>query len=206
MNEPRISVKLIGPDDDGGLVSLDSLTAFCRSLSKCLKCADAIVRPDAKRLHFRVVELQASSALVAVEPRLASTDTQGKAVVDFFKDTVSRLQTGKVVDPRLTFDDLEAFRDLAKPLGTEAKSVWVNGFQITAKYTANIERILRSEIPSDGQVTGRLETIYAHDRSDFVLFSIAGPPVTCSLTSYSRVVQIASSSCHRVRNAVLSTG
>lgn len=180
MTEQRIAVKLIGPDDDGGLVSLDSLTAFCRSLSKCLRCADAIVRPDAKRLRFRVVELRASSALIAVEPRLPSTDTQGKAVVEFFRDTVSRLQSGKVVDHRLTFDDLEAFRDLASPLGAEAKSVWVNGFQITSRYTANIDRILRSAIPSEGQVTGRLETIYAHDRNDFVLFPLAGPPVTCS--------------------------
>ena len=181
MNEQRVSVKLIGPDDDGGLVGLDSLAAMCRSLSKCLKCADTVVRPNATPLRFRVVELHASSAVICVEPKSPSGDChESQTVVDFFKSTVASLQAGRVVDPRLTFDDLDAFRKLAMPLSRAAKEIWIGGLQITTRYVATIERIMGTAIPSIGQVSGRLDAIYAHGRSDFVLFPIAGPSVTCT--------------------------
>ena len=181
MDEQRVSVKLLGPDEHDGLVDLDALTEFCRSLSKCLKFSDAVVRPEKTKLHFRVVELQVSSAIVSVEPMFhAGDETKVQEVVDLFKDTVSRLVSGRIVDKRLTFEHLEAFRDLAKPLARGAKAVWVNGLQLTKRYVSNIERILASAVSSQGQVSGRLDTIYTHGRSDFVLFPLVGPSITCS--------------------------
>lgn len=181
MNNHRVSVKLLGPDEDDGLVDLDALTGFCRSLSKCLKCVDSIVRPEKSTLHFRVVELQVSSAVVCVEPKVSDGEQQDSfEVVSFFKDTVARLQAGRVIDRRLSFEHLEAFRELAKPLFKRIKKVWVNGQQITKRFVSNIDQILENTITSQGQICGRLDTIYTHGRTDFVLFPQIGPSVTCS--------------------------
>ena len=42
-----------------------------------------------------------------------------------------RLQDGKAPDKRLTFEDIEAFRELLLPLDRHASEVWVDGFQRT---------------------------------------------------------------------------
>lgn len=83
-------------------------------------------------------------------------------------------------DKRFTFDDLEAFRELVSPLDRHAKEVWVNGSKLTSDFVASIERILGSAIPSEGQVTGRLERLNVHDRYEFVLFPVAGTRIVCA--------------------------
>ena len=56
----------------------------------------------------------------------------------------------------------------------------MNGSKLTSDFVASIERILGSAIPSEGQVTGRLERLNVHDRYEFVLFPVAGTRIVCA--------------------------
>ena len=181
MPQNTLTIKLVGSEDDNGLVRLDDFTGVCRALSKCLRRVDDVVRPEGSRLRYRIVAMQAASAAITLEAIRPSTgrDERG-AVVGLFRDTATRLQAGKTPDGRFTFDDLEAFRELVLPLDRHAKEVWVDGSKLTSDYVANIDRILGSAIPSHGQVTGRLERLNVHDRYEFVLFPAAGTRIVCA--------------------------
>ena len=120
----------------------------------------------------------AAMKLEAIRPTNGRDDRA--AVLGLFRETTSRLQTGKTPDRRLAFDDLEAFRELVLPLNRNAKEVWVNDSRLTSDYVASIDRILGSAIPSNGQVTGRLERLNVHDRYEFVLFPVAGTRIVCA--------------------------
>ncbi|MBI1901815.1 MAG: hypothetical protein HYS13_11980 [Planctomycetia bacterium] len=124
--------------------------------------------------------MEASSAALELEP-LAPADgpDNRRVVIDLFHETIERIQAGKSVDARFTFDDLVAFRDLATPLQRHSRELWINGEKLTAKYVAQLELILGSAIPSKGQLSGRLERLNVHDRYEFVLFPAAGPRVVC---------------------------
>ena len=185
MAQNTLTVKLVGAEDDKGLVRFDDFMGFCRALLKCLRRVDDIVRPEGDRLRYRIVQMQAGSAALTLEaiPPATPKDDRG-AVVSLFCETASRLQAGKTPDKRFAFDDLEAFRELVLPLDRHAKEVWVNGSKLTSDYVANIERILGSAIPSVGQVTGKLERLNVHDRYEFVLFPAAGTRITCAFDEF----------------------
>ena len=97
-----------------------------------------------------------------------------------FRDTAIRLQDGKAPDKRLTFEDIEAFRELLLPLDRHASEVWVDGFQLTSNTVTSIESIVGNAIPSNGEVTGSLERLNLHDRYEFVLFPAAGSRIVCT--------------------------
>jgi hypothetical protein len=175
-----LSIRIVGNPDDEGFVRLDDFNQFCRSLRKCLRRVDDVVRPDGPRVQYRITDMQAQSAALKLEPVLRELPQQGgKVVLRLFRDTVTRLQAGKPVDHRFTFDDLETFRELVIPLKQHSSQVWVDGSQLGAEYAANIDRILGSAVPSQGQVTGRLERVNVHERYEFVLFPVAGSPIKC---------------------------
>jgi hypothetical protein len=181
MTQNIVKIKLVGAEDDGGLVRFDDFTGFCRAVSRCLRRVDDVVRPEGERLRFRIVGMKfasASMSLEAIPPRTGRDDRA--VVVSLFRETTSRLQSGRRPDTRFSFDDLEAFRDLVFPLNRHAKEVWVDGSRLTSDYVANIEGILGSAIPSIGQVTGRLERLNVHGRYEFVLFPVAGTRIVCA--------------------------
>lgn len=180
MAENTLTIKLVGSEDDNGLVRFEDFTSFCRVLSKCLRRVDEVVRPEGERLRYRIVGMETASATVtleAIRPRNGADGTT--AVVGLFRETVARLQSGRGPDRRLTFDDLETFRELVLPLRQHSREVWVDGHKLTSEYVGTIERILGSAIPSEGQVTGRLERLNVHNRYEFVLFPVAGNRIVC---------------------------
>jgi len=181
MANNSVEVKLIGSDEDGGFVALDDFTAFCRSLMKCLKRSDDIVRPEGERLRYRITRMYSNSAALTIEPiRPVGGNNDHRAIVQFFKDTVSRLQHGKTPDRRLTFDDLEAFCELVTPIQKHSKEVWISGTRLTTEYVAHIEGILGNAIPSHGRVSGRLERVNIHGKNEFIHFPPAGGRITCA--------------------------
>ncbi|MGD0898735.1 MAG: hypothetical protein ABR915_12935 [Thermoguttaceae bacterium] len=180
MIDKGLTIRLVGSPDDHDLVRFDDFTTLCQIVSKCLRRVDEAVRPEGRRLYYRIIDMRFASAAVTLEPICPPGNAgHGRAVLRVFRDTVSRLQRGKLPDKRLTFDDLEAFRDLMRPLQRHTREVWVNGSRLTDEYSANIERILGSAIPSKGQVSGRLERLNVHERYEFVLFPVAGSRIVC---------------------------
>jgi hypothetical protein len=184
--EARLTITLVGPDDQGGNVLFGDFRGFCANLSLCLRRTEMIVTGDAK-LDYRIDEMRSGSAtltLVPVPPKEEEPviKDRGGLVCRLFIETVHHLQSGGNIDPRFKTDDLQAFRGLAAPrLGRRFQDVRIAGKSLTSEYVANIDKILNTTIPSDGSVTGRLERLNIHNRREFALYPpITGFSVTCS--------------------------
>ena len=121
------------------------------------------------------------SACVTLEPIPPKRGPDRTAeVVETFRTTLGNLQAGRPVDPRLSFDDLSAYRELVAPLERRAKGVWLDGVSLTTEFAANIDRIIGNTLASEGFVTGRLERINIHNRHEFGLYPPLGAArVTC---------------------------
>ena len=132
MPQTTLTVKLVGSEDDDGFVRFDEFTGFCRALSKCLRRISDAANPGGDKIYYRVVAMEAASAAVTLEAiHPTAGKNRGEAVFRLFRDTAIRLQDGKAPDKRLTFEDIEAFRELLLPLDRHASEVWVDGFQLT---------------------------------------------------------------------------
>jgi len=169
-----LTVKLVGSDEDNGVVSFEDFRNFCDNLAKCLRKTDELVSGGQPKIRYRITSLASASASVTLEPITSKNghDYRGE-VIGLFQDTVVGLQEGRHVDPRIGRDTLEIFRELINPLNRRTKEVWVGSARLTKQYEANIENILGNSIPSDGSVSGILERVNVHNRNEFVLY----PPI-----------------------------
>ena len=174
MAENTITVKLVGADEDNGIVRFDDFREFCEKLARCLRKSEIMVPVQQPRIRYRIRSLESASATVTLEalPPQNGLDYR-QEVLSLFGDTVAHLQGGEAVDPRLDRDAIEAFRGLISPLRRRTKEVWIGPSRLTAQYEANIERILGSSIPSVGSVSGVLERVNVHNKREFILY----PPI-----------------------------
>jgi len=183
MNEKcdkTLRVRLVGADEDNGVVRFDDFRAFCENLARCLRKVESIVGTESAPIEYRVVGLKTASASVTLEalPPSNGRDCRDE-VLSLFRHTVSDLQAGSTVDPRFDRDALEAFRGLVRPL-RRSKEVWIEDSCLTSEYEATIERILGTSIPTDGAVSGLLESVNVHNRRQFVLYPpIPGHRIRC---------------------------
>lgn len=175
-------MRLAGPRRLGGDVLLTDFRDLCKSLAACLRRSEEIVSRGEAILRHRIVDLGLGSAVLALSP-VARDDgpNLGSEVYRFLAETVDRLERGQTVDPRLTDEDLQAFRGLANTVAKEQGSVWIGGIELTTQYLATIDKIIGGAIPSEGTVTGRLERLNLHNRNEFALYApVGGFSVTCS--------------------------
>jgi len=180
-----LTLRLVGPDDEGGAVRFEDFRTFCDKMTECLRRSEVAVTRRAGRIRYRIVNLQSGSAVVTLEAvapkrtRKEWTDRRAD-VLGFFKRTVATLEVSTDYDPRLSPDDLFAFRQLRAKLH-HTKEVWVEQAQITNQYVANIDSILGAPIRSEGSVSGFLEGLNLHQKDEFILYPpIPGYRIVCS--------------------------
>jgi hypothetical protein len=181
MADNIITVRLVGADEDNGVVRFDDFREFCDNLARCLRKSESIVSTQQPRLHYRIRSLEGGSACVTLE---ALPPTNGpdhrQETLSLFRNTVVRLQQGQAVDTRLNTDAIESFRGLVSPLRRKTKEVWVDQSRLTTQFEANIEHILGSSVPSEGSVSGILERVNVHNKREFVLYPpIPGHSIKC---------------------------
>lgn len=180
MADPTISARLVGADEDGGHVQYDDFLRFCGMMGVCLRRVESAVTGQDARIHYRIVGLRDSSAGIELAPiRLKKGTDYREAVQSLFLGTVMAIQTGGAIDPRLTPDVLECFRKLYKA-PQKTKEMWIGGKQITSRYLANIEEILKPSLSSEGSVTGVLERLNVHDKNEFVLYPPIWGAIVCT--------------------------
>ena len=177
----KLTVDLVGADEDHGDVQLVDFRAFCESLEGCLRRVEDVVSADSPHLRYLIDDLKKGSAnftIVAARPR-HGPDRRSE-VIRVFATTINRLESGDAVDPRWTAEALKAFRRLAEPITKRLKRISIGGTRVTTSYIANIDRILGEEIPSEGSVKGRLEKLNLHNANEFMIYPpIEGYAVKC---------------------------
>jgi hypothetical protein len=180
MTNPIIDARLVGSDEDAGHVQYADFLRFFGVMSTCLKRAEAAVTSQNARIHYRIVRLRDSSAALCLEAIRPRTGEDNRAaVLNLFKKTVADIQAGEKVDMRLSAEALEDFRELYKA-PKKTKEIWIDGKQITSRYLANIDEILKSAFASEGSVTGVLERLNVHNKNEFVLYPPIWGAVTCT--------------------------
>lgn len=182
---PTLTLKLVGQDDEGGAVRFEDFRTFCDKIMECLRRSEFAVTRRIGSIRYRIVDMRGGSAALTLEP-IAPVQKKKKKpdrrqdVVGFFKRTVASLEVSTNYDPRLSPDDLVAFRELRAPL-RRTKEVWVADAQLTSQYIANIDRILGTPIRSEGSVSGFLEGLNLHQKNEFILYPpILGYRIVCS--------------------------
>lgn len=177
-----LQLKLVGQAEDSGLVYFSDFREFCDAVALCLRRTEAIVSSRKGRIRYRIVGLEVASASVtleAVKPKQGRDNR--KQVIGLFQRTVTAIQRGRKVDPRMSSSDLGLFKKLVAPLSKTASELWVGEQLLTGDYLANIDKLLNNLMPSHGAVRGRLEKLNVHNKLEFVLFPpIAGHAITCS--------------------------
>lgn len=182
MSANTLTVRLVGLDEDNGLVRFEDFTEFCENVAQCLRKAESIISDEPARIRYKIAGLQAASAAITLEaiPARNGRDLRGE-MLKLFRNTVTQLQAGRRIDRRVDRETLEAFRKLIRPLHRRTKQVWVESACLTTQYEANIDRIVGSSIPSEGSVAGILEMVNVHNRNEFALYPpIPGYRIRCS--------------------------
>jgi hypothetical protein len=114
--------------------------------------------------------------IASEENEEAASDT-----IRLFADTIRNIENGNRIDARFTSEDLQEFRDLAKPLGSRLQFIEVAGTELTKRFVTNVDKMIAASIPSDGTVTGRLMKLNFYNRHEFTLIPpISGYVVVCS--------------------------
>lgn len=181
MSDNTITVRLVGADEDNGVVRFDDFREFCDHLAQCLRKSEAVVSSKRPRIPYRIRSLQSGSACVTLEalPPPNGQDHR-KETLSLFRGTVASLQEGQAIDHRLDRDAIETYRRLISPLRANTKEVWIGQSQLTTQFEANIERILGTSVPSEGSVSGVLERVNVHNKREFVLYApIPGYSIRC---------------------------
>lgn len=176
-----ITVKLLGADDADGAVFLTDFRHFCDGLETCLKRAERLATGRTGRIAYRIAGLEIGSAQMTLEAvkRGKGRDARTPAL-RLFRKTVTAIQRGKRLDPRVGPDDVALFKKLASPLSGQSKALFIDETEITPQYAANADKILRTTMVQEGSVTGLLEKVNVHERCEFVLYPpIPGYAVNC---------------------------
>ncbi len=174
MPAPVVRAKLVGSPEDQGLVQLDDFLAFCGGLKKCLRVSEEAVAGERSRLRYRIRNLGTGSAEIDVEAIAPDGDGALCAeTIGLFRSTVRSLQTRQPLDPRIRFRDLDAFRELTRPLRRQVAQVWVDASPVTPAIDEAIDEILERSLTSHGSVSGLLERVNLHNKREFFIY----PPI-----------------------------
>lgn len=182
MPNPRIAIKLVGSDDDDGLVHLSDFRDLCDALTSCLHRIERVVAPGEPRPRYRIVGLEVASASLVVEasPPLKGRNL-GSEIFKALRETVRAAERGERFDHRFQMDDWAAFRSLGKTISKRSKELWIGGELVTSQYLANIDRHLGQTIRTVGSLTGDLDALNFHNKNEFSIYLVGGQiRVTCS--------------------------
>ncbi len=176
-NALDLTIRFVGPPAEGEAVRFDEFINFCQSIYKALGEIERCVAPDSKKLIYRVVGLEIGSAGATLSPqRPKRGPDRRKDVMTTFRETCRSLQRmEKKLDPRIDRDAFEAVRKVGIPLrkGTtidEKRAIQIDGIYLTSDFLATLDKVLDEVDTSYGSVSGVLEDVRTHNRSEFVIY------------------------------------
>src|SRR6266852_5666998 len=99
MSETQIQMRLVGSDEDNGVVQFDDFRLFCDKVSDCLRRAEAAVTSETVHIRYRLTDLRGGSAAMTLEAVAPKKGPDHRTeIVGLFKRTVSDLEVGTSFD------------------------------------------------------------------------------------------------------------
>ena len=171
MNNPSaITITLKGPR------GLAELTEFANSVNVLRQCLMNVCRCVAgtDEVEFDVSDLRIDSATLSATPVPNGVSTVLLNEVPIVvHGTVSALEGGGDLDPRLDFSTVRAFSAFSSIIKKPETWLEVGGTRLTKTYVERVRRLIEPDVSSMGSVTGRLEAFSIHNQNRFTLY----PPV-----------------------------
>ncbi len=167
-----LEAKLEVPLDRGREVQFDDLTRLCDRLKECLRTTETSITNEAPQAKYRLKELELGSidiVLGAAHNNPLADIASG--TIQLFNSSVAALQTGGIVDPRLTRLTLIAYKKFAETFMRRNSQLKIGGLPITSRFVANIDELLGRYFISEGSVKGRIERLNIHNKNECALFS-----------------------------------
>jgi hypothetical protein len=171
MTAALLRTRLVGAEEDNGLVQLTDFVDHLQNLKECLKRCEKRLTGKRPATKYRIVKLATNSAEVAIEPIAAQDDEhRGEQIISFFRTILRALQQGECGDLVLDRDHLEVFGRFLNPLKRGARAIWFDDIELTEQYAKNIQKMLGQSIKSYGAVSGILEKLNLHRETAFGIY------------------------------------
>jgi hypothetical protein len=182
MPNPQINILVDSGDPQDREVYLDDLRDLSSRLLACLNATEQSLTNAPPKLKHHLLEVEKHSIGVVLDrPKDAAKGALWRKTASLFNKTTKAIQQGKPVDPRLTFEALEAYKEFANRFLRKTRRLVVGGVSITTEFIANIDKILSGIATSQGSVKGRVERLNIHKRNEFALYSpLSDQGIVCS--------------------------
>jgi hypothetical protein len=182
----RITLVIEGLTEDEGRVRLNAFLAGLQNLSSSLNRLDRETAGPRQGSSFQIVELSYHSPVrITLTPMpVPNKQFSGTRVVSHLSEVAQALSNEQSL---MSFDSdlLEDFRNLAKPVGKNVKSVTLvindYSFDLTDRTVTQVNEALAVEDECGGSLSGMLEQINLHGGANvFHIYPEVGPRrVTC---------------------------
>lgn len=179
----RITIQLVGADDEGGDLRIGSLLKKFDALKSALRATDRVISGGSNTFDYRVVNLSHSSpSTMEVDPvplEMEAVDDAEQLVSTFF-DALTGIQESGDIPNGFGYNDLKHF----KKLEPEAKAVPEviisrNGddLPLAADWSKKVEDALGPDQYELGSVTGMLQQLNVHGKNRrFTIYPTFGDP------------------------------
>jgi hypothetical protein len=171
MTAVLVEARLEGPQGDRHQVYLGDLKQLSDQLSTCLGVAEKAITKARPRIKYRIENLGTGSLVLTLGNGESDAQSPYNKTVALFNRTVSALQAGAAIDPRIGRPALESFRKLVDVFLRRNRSLSLNGVELTTRYIANIDDLLKMTIVSEGSFKGRIERLNIHNKNEFALYT-----------------------------------
>lgn len=164
-------------------------TNVVNAIRSCLNQIErCIERPGSK---FVISNLEIGSAILELEP--VGTGS-GAEVAEVFNDTISALEVGRPVDPRLDYGALKCFSGFSALSKSRESQLTIGALVLTSSFFTNLQSLIGEAATTHGSVSGLLEAILLHNRNRFTLYpAISNESIDCDFkpTDLERVLAAA---------------
>ena len=179
-----LAVHLTGPGGPRSAALIVDFAQVLRTLRSTLRHVERCITGAEATLEFEAADLSFGSANMTAAPssQTGELDRELAArVVCVERETLSRLQAGQSVDPRLDDAAVRSFQGFCSPIGREGVRLGIGGVRLTGEYSIQIKTLLEPEPSEYGSVSGMLEAIDIHGGPKLTLYPpIEGEQVVCS--------------------------
>lgn len=155
-----LQFKLEGRESDRA--DFADFSYFTEHLRNCLKRVHRVKNPGSGPLpKFGIADLEVGSAMVTL-------DGDPECVADL-TTAIERLKNRQLPDA-FTYEDIKAFRKLARPLEHSTSTITVQRIPIDIEFVSGCDELLESATEAIGDAIGALDGLNVHRHNFFRLY------------------------------------
>ncbi len=194
MAKNRITIRLVGSEQDGGDVRLSEFISQLEAFSEVLRQTErALSGRSNNSIYYKVVDLTHNSpatiVLEAVERKTATVSA--RAVTKNFMAGMRAIRQKKAPH-NADLAMMESYKALSAPTRQNIQRVEIveannKVIPIDSLFSKQVDEIIGPDIYSFGSISGRLESINLHNTLKFAIFPAVGPQkLTCEFRPHLR--------------------